>query len=174
MFSRIGRLAAPRRTRVILVGLEEHRAAHHRDELAEPSFVEHLLRARHDRAMRAMMADQHFHARAFDFIDERLRFFHSRRDRLFQQRRHAGREADARVLHMQLVRRGEHDAVRAILREQFIERSVERHARFLRDGRRRRRRIDDGAKRARRARLRDAHVRLADIARAGHRDACFG
>ena len=136
-------LPAPWPISEVFIRLEEYRAAHHGDQLSEPAFVDQLLRARHDRAVCPMVTDQDLCARLVGLFHERLGFPNGRRDRLFQQLRHARGDALQRVFEVQLVWRCENHAIGTILVEQLVERLVQRHAGLGGNDLCGRRRVDD-------------------------------
>jgi hypothetical protein len=117
------------------------------------------------------MTDEQRHVRRLRRLTQPDAGFERVRERLFDQRRHARRDALQRLLDMQLVRCREHDAVRPIAREQLGERRVQRNAERPSVLGNRGRRIDDRRQCAI-GRARDhLDVPLADHAGAGDCDA---
>ncbi len=124
MFSRIGtgaELAAPGAVVEVDVGLEEGGAAHHRHQPPELTGLDHLARLGHDRAVRPVVADEHACATALDLLHQALGLGHGGRDRLFQQDGYARFDALQGLRHVQGIRRGQHHAIGAVPRQQFIE-----------------------------------------------------
>jgi hypothetical protein len=120
--------APPRACIEIVVGLEEHRASHHGDHPAERAPVDELLRLRHDRAVRTMVADEDLRSRGVGGPDQALSFVDRRRKRLLDKRRQPRLDTLQRLRHVELVRGCEDDAVGPIAPQQVVERPITRDA----------------------------------------------
>jgi hypothetical protein len=172
------RLAAPGVRAVVVafvVGLVEERGAGDRDEPAERAALHHLDRARHDRAVPAVMADEDRHLGGVG----RLAQPHAARvvvgHRLLEQRRDPRGDTGQRLLDVQLIGRGDDDAVGPVARDQLVERTVERNRLRPRGGLGGRRGIGDRRQAAAARAVASDHLdmALADLAGAGDGDLEF-
>ena len=137
------RLAPPRRLSEVARRLVEQRTALHRHQPAQFARCDHVARGRHHRAVAAVVADQHRHARALDRIDEPPGLLQRVGDRLLDQHRNATCEARERGRHVQRVRRREDHAVGPERIERSVEIAPERHLQVRGVHRAGRRRIGD-------------------------------
>lgn len=167
-------IPAPRvRTVVIalVLGLVEEHGAHHRDDLAQHAARDDLDRPGQDRAVAAMVPDEHRHVHGFHCVGQPDAGLQRVRDRFLHQCRHLRRYALQCLVDVHRVRRRQDHAVRTVLGEQFGERGVVGDTQHPCTIGGRRCRIDDRRQRAFRVVQDLFDVPPADLAGAGDCDA---
>jgi hypothetical protein len=168
------RLGAPGSVGKVAAGLVEQGRSRDGDQASQHARFDDLTRLGHDRAVRAVVADQHPRSPRLDLAQQTLAFGHRGRDRFFQQHRQVRGDALHGLRRVQLIGRGQHHAVGSIGAKQFVERGMAGHARLSGDPRSAGGGVDHGRQRQRGAGLYGTHVCPPDEAGTRHGNARLG